>query len=441
MLAPPDDSNRPEPLSAPSEDRSLPSEDRSPESATPRDQSRLRAELSRGVALLRGAGPEYPVGLSLIAFSIAAPVFIRLSAPGARSDIAAHAAVAARMVKDGGWISYTLWYPLIYLTSSGSSDPKLLRELSVGFLLIAVVAKTLLVYYFSWVSTRHRTASAIIAMLMLVAMPIINPWNSHAIYSGQISANVWHNSTQIFALPFSVAAFIAAVALLRVQTMPRAALLGITILASTLAKPNYTLALLPALGLMLLWTLLRAKTQAPRVLAMLCLVSLPSMLLLAYQYLVVYGQSGTASTVLSFAPFATWTLFTDNIPLSILRSVAGPLAVLLLLPRKARTDPALVLSWMVLGVALVQLASFAERLVNGPIATAGDFFWGTFSAVFMVFVASAIALARTYLAGPHSSGRRVALFAAVMIMTVHAATGLYYLGRAGEGGFPVWRYR
>jgi len=345
------------------------------------------------------------------------------------------------MVKDGGWISYTLWYPLIYLTSSGSADPKLLRELSVVFLLIAVVAKTLLVYYFSWVSTRHRTASAIIAMLMLVAMPILNPWNSHAIYSGQISANVWHNSTQIFALPFSLAAFISAVALLRIQTLPRAVLLGIMILASTLAKPNYTLALLPVLGLMLLWTMIRAKIQAARVLAMLCLVFLPSTLLLAYQYLVVYGQSGTANAVLSFAPFATWTLFTANIPLSVLRSVAGPLVVLLLLPRKARADPAIVLSWMVLGVALLQLALLAERQLNGPLATAGDFFWGTFSAIFMVFIAAAIALARTYLDGPHSSGRRVALFAAVMIMTVHAATGLYYLERAGEAGFPVWMLR
>jgi len=345
------------------------------------------------------------------------------------------------MVKDGGWITYSLWYPLIYLTSSGSSDPKLLRELSVVFLVIAVVAKTLLVYYFSWVSTRHRSASAIIAVLMLVAMPIMNPWNSRDIYSGQISANVWHNSTQIFALPFSLAAFVGAVALLRIQTMPRAALLGITILASTLAKPNYTLALLPVLGLMLLWTMLRAKIPAPRVLAMLCLVFVPSTLLLAYQYKVVYGHSGTASAVLSFAPFATWTLFTANIPLSIFLSVAGPLVVLLLLPRKARTDPALVLSWLVLGVALLQLALFAERRLNGAIASAGDFFWGTFSAIFMVFIASAIALARTYLAGPHSQGRRVALFAAVMILTLHAATGLYYLARAGEGGFPVWMLR
>ena len=407
--------------------------------APPQYAGRIRIQLSRFVGLLRGAGPEYPIALSIIALSIAAPILIRLSAAGSQSDIPAHAALAAERVRDGGWISYTLWFPLIYFTSSGSSDPTILRELSVFFLLIAVVAKTLLAYYFSWVATRHRAASAIIAVLMLVAMPLMNPWNPQDIYLGQISPNVWHNSTQIFALPFSLAAFIAALALLRIQTMPRAFAFGIMVLASTLAKPNYTLTLLPVLGLMLLWEMFRAKIRPARQVALVCVAFLPVALLLATQYLLVFGKGSVSGTVLTFAPLAVWRSYSTNIPVSIGLSIAGPFFVLLALPDKRRSDPALVLSWLVLAVSILQLALLAQRLPGGAIALDGNLFWGSYSAIFMVFITSAISLGKTYLSSQDAQRPRIALFASVVILTLHAGTGIYYVGRAGVQDFPVSR--
>ena len=68
----------------------------------------LRSQFARLSAFIRSAGPEYPVVLSLISASVAAPILIRLSAAGAQSDIPAHAAMATEMVRDGGWLSYTL---------------------------------------------------------------------------------------------------------------------------------------------------------------------------------------------------------------------------------------------------------------------------------------------------------------------------------------------
>ena len=70
------------------------------------------------------------------------------------------------------------------------------------------------------------------------------------------------------------------------------------------------------------------------------------------------------------------------------------------------------LAWLVLGVSVLQLTLLAERLTGGAIAMDGNFFWGSYSAIFMVFVVSAISLAGAILDGPTARGRRAAMWAA-----------------------------
>lgn len=393
-----------------------------------RPDARGEVLADQAAGVFRGSGLWAPVALAVLAASVAAPVLLRLSQ--GHSDISAQAAMAARMVQGGGWISYTLWYPLIYLTSSGSADPALLRSVSVSFLVAAVVAKTLAVYYLSWACTRHRAAAAAIALLMLVAMPLHSPGLAQGIYLGNVTPNVWHNSTQMFALPFGLAAFVAAVALLRAPTRSRALLCGLLTLVSTMAKPNYTLALLPVLGLALLWTMRQAGTRPVRQLAVICLASLPAVLLLGSQYLLVFGRNGVRQTHLVVAPVAVWGTYSASIPVSIGLSMAGPLAVLLVLPRRWRHNEAMVLAWLVLGVSVLQLTLLAERLASGAIAMDGNLFWGSYSAIFMVFVVSAVSLARAFLDGPTSRGRRAAMVAAAVVLSLHAGSGIYYLVRA-----------
>jgi len=91
------------------------------------------------------------------------------------------------------------------------------------------------------------------------------------------------------------------------------------------------------------------------------------------------------------------------------------------------------------GVAVVAL--LAERFKDGRISLDGNFFWGSYSAIFMLFVVSAISLARAFFDGPTSGGRRAALFAAFIVLALHAGTGFYYLERAGVSGFPVLSFQ
>lgn len=382
----------------------------------------------RADGVIRRPGFAVPVALAVLAASVALPVLLRLSQ--GHSDIPVHAAMAAKMVQNGDWISYTLWYPLIYLTSSGSTDPALLRALSVSFLVAAVVARTLMVYYLGWAFTRRRGAAAAVALLMLVAMPLHSPGLAQSIYLGNVTPNVWHNSTQMFALPFALAAFVGAVALLRVPTRSRALLCGLLIVMSTLAKPNYALALMPVLSLALLWTMRKAGTRPSRQLTVLGLALLPAVILLGVQYILIFGSHGVAKTHLALAPFAVWNVYSASVPVSIGLSVAGPLAVLLVLPKKWRNERAMALAWLVLMASLVQVALFAEQLQSGAIASGGNFFWGSYSAMFMVFVVSAISLVRAILDGRTSLARRAALWAAALVLALHAGSGIYYVMRA-----------
>jgi hypothetical protein len=271
---------------------------------------------------------------------------------------------------------------------------------------------------------------------MLVAMPLLNPWRSEDIYLGQVSPNVWHNSTQIFALPFSLAAFVTAVGLLRVPSKSRALLFGILIFSSTLAKPNYTLALLPVLGVTLLLVMHSTSIRPMRQIAIICLTFLPVTVLLVDQYMLVFGSGGVRKTSLVFAPLAVWGTFSASVPISIGLSIAGPLAAFLALPRKLWGDKALLLAWLVLAVSALQFALLAERFRDGTLSMDGNFAWGSYSAMFMVFVVSAISLARAYCDPSASRGRRAALFAAMFILALHGGTGFYYLSRI-VSGFPV----
>lgn len=372
-----------------------------------------------------------------VALAIAIPVFLRLSDPvHVISDIPLHARLAPRMVAQGGWISYSLWYPLLFVAAGGSSNPFALQAAAVVFLTLATVARTVVAYVIAARATGRRWVGIAGALVVLLAMPLINPLNPTDIYLGQISPNVWHNSTNILVAPFALAAFAAAVSLLRSPTVRTASVFGVLGLLVVLMKPNYMLALLPMLGVMLLWSLHVGRIAWPRRVGLIALSFLPATLMLVVQYGLVFRAS-VRDTSMTIAPLAVWKQFSDNIPLSILLSVAGPLVALLVLPRIARKSHDLVLAWGALAIAVLQMSVLAEAAPGGAIDLDGNFFWGSYTAMLVVFLVSVIALARAFPAWPSGAGRRVAVVVAVVLIGLHVASGLVYVLFAGVGTFPV----
>jgi len=366
------------------------------------------------------------------------PILARLSAPDVSSDILNQARLAAGMVKDGGGLAYSVWYLLVYVLSGGTgASDRTLRIVAFGIVVLAVVARTLVAYGFALARLRRPWSSALAAIVAGLAMPIVDPTRPRLIYIGQISANVWHNATLLLAMPFSLLAFAAVVAYVRRPGVRPAALASLALLASTAAKPNYTLALLPVLAISLVVLVVRGDRPLGCAVVDGLVAGSPSVALLAYQYLHVFGATGVRGTHTVIAPFAVWSTFTPHIAGSLAVSVAGPVAALVAMPPSARRSRQVVLAWSTFLVALLQTSFLAEAAPNGMILTDGNYFWGSHAAIAVLMLVSITEMMAVVVASPDAAFRRPAVVIAGVVMAAHVATGAFYTLHAGIGGFPV----
>jgi hypothetical protein len=140
---------------------------------------------------------------------------------------------------------------------------------------------------------------------------------------------------------------------------------------------------------------------------------------------------------MTVAPLGVWRQFSDNIPLSIALSVAGPLVALVVLPAVLRRGHDVILAWGALAIAVLQMSVLAEAAPSGAVDLDGNFFWGSYTAMLVVFLVSVIALARAASAGPLRRSRVVLLAIAAGVIALHVASGVFYVLFAGVGTFPV----
>lgn len=124
---------------------------------------------------------------------IAAAAMWRLTG-GYSNDIFPHAQLAAEYAEDGSLLTYSLWYPLIWV-STGGGQPENFRAASVALLVIFVAAKALVAYGIAQSTRPHPWNSAVIAFGVTVFAPLVDPMAPRDVYLGQITATFWHNST------------------------------------------------------------------------------------------------------------------------------------------------------------------------------------------------------------------------------------------------------
>jgi hypothetical protein len=258
-----------------------------------------------------------------------------------------------------------------------------------------------------------------VALFLAFAMPIVNWWNYENVYLGQIAPNVWHNSTTIVAMPAVILLFYASLRSLEkpvFKNMASTAALG---LMTVLIKPNYAIAWLPVF---VPWFSLRAymkDVSKPHILNQLVLVIGPLIVVLLIQSFVVYNDANSRIIV---APLGVWTLYSPHPSLSLLLSLAFPLAVLILYWRSLVRDESVLFAWVVFAVALLQFILLAEA---GPRFSDGNFGWGMCMALYLLFLASANLLLRQPI-----SIRSVSAFG---FLALHFGSGLYYYWRIVKG--------
>lgn len=217
-----------------------------------------------------------------------------------------------------------------------------------------------------------------ISVAASVAAGVYAPMIHDRLYARIGTPNVWHNPTQVLLVPLALAGFFAAERWLREQSRPLWWSATGLLVATTLVKPNYALAFIPALGLYVV------ICDRHRIAGAIGMVT-PTIVVLAAQYVLVFGnppvtgsEAGIALGMISDPGF--------RLVLAVL-ALGFAFAVLGAAPRPLPRG--LLLAWLLVAIAFAQRMFLIE---TGSRAPAGNWHWGYFIALKVVLTYSAVAL-------------------------------------------------
>lgn len=264
-------------------------------------------------------------------------------------------------------------------------------------------------------------------------------------YLGVFTANPFHNATYMAARPFAVLAFLWYVKLLDVYEqgysgcwrLPKEAESGVAmcdyiffavfLLLATMTKPSFTIVLVGAAGLIMVWRMLRSKFKnfIPTIQLGLCFI--PTFIDLLYQYKGVFVPTEGEEGGIGFTFGEIWGLYCDNIPLAICLGVGFPLAVLVLNFKQLKTNTMFRFSWQ------IYLMSFAMAFFvyeKGFRWADFNFSWGYMYGIFFTFLGAVMVLL------PATGQKKKPLWLALQWLPFlwHVVCGVYYFYGIAQGG-------
>lgn len=226
-------------------------------------------------------------------------------------------------------------------------------------------------------------------------------------YLGVFSPNPFHNATYMAARPFAILAFLWFVKLLPVYegglkhlrggTEGREAnlldyvLFSVFLLVSTMTKPSFTLVMVSAAGLVMLYRLFRSGFRNFLPTVQLGLAFVPTFLDLLYQYRGVFVPKDGAEGGVGFCFGDVWKNVCDNIPLAVCLIVAFPLMVLVLNFKELKTNTLYRFSWQLFLAGLAETFLLYEK---GFRKFDFNFSWGYMYGAFFCHMGSLVLLSQ-----------------------------------------------
>lgn len=250
-------------------------------------------------------------------------------------------------------------------------------------------------------------------------------------YLGVFTANPFHNATYMAARPFTMLAFFWYVKLL--DEYEKGAdkrdyiLFSLFLLLATMTKPSFTIVLLGAAGLIILYRMFRTKFEnfKPTIILGLCFI--PTFLDLLYQYKGVFVPDEGAEGGMGFCFGDVWSLYCDNIPLAIGIGVGFPMLVLVCNWKELRTNTLFRFSWQLFGMGFLMAFFLYEKGFREPDF---NFSWGYMCGIFFAFVGALEVLLKE----TAKKRRPVLLVAQWLAYLWHIVCGLYYFMGIFKGG-------
>lgn len=353
----------------------------------PAPSNAAQSEASPKTAEHLAAGGDLVLRLafSLIIALISAPIFVAFRETA--SDNITHTAVAASL-----WAGEAEWPPnFLYFFTLGLfgwmiGDTTQL-ELSTTILLSAAVGLKAFLTTVLFKSLAPRVAfvtnaAATTVLVFSFALPVTFLLGlNNAYYLGNITPNVWHNSTTIFLMPFAFGAFMLQARDLEAGTTRHVGMISFLVIIGLFVKPSFFFAYAPATAL---WILIRFKRidhplSAARPIVLGGIVT-------AGIYFAVYhlnqGSFQHEDSGVAISPFTVWTYFVPakHIPIALFGSFLAPILYLAFGLRPARS------AWMAYAVLLMAfgLLLFALVTETGPRQGHGNFSWQTIVCAYLL---------------------------------------------------------
>lgn len=258
--------------------------------------------------------------------------------------------------------------------------PALLVTL-VGYLWTALLLRNRFLKLAATELKHQLVLSWISAIVCMIVAPILLFTLGQRLIIGYINPNVWHNPTFSLLKPFALWIYFFVIDHWREKISWKQWLaLGLMTGLSILAKPNFILSFLPALGLLLFLQTLSLRRLPWKLLSAMVI---PAILVLAYQYVIMYSLN--AENQIYMVPFKT-AMFSAgnaiNMVIFYLLSLLFPLLVSLFSCKLLRDRFGFNLVWLNFGITFITWLLFVEL----PHMSSLDFLWGPNLAVFILFV-------------------------------------------------------
>lgn len=278
-------------------------------------------------------------------------------------------------------------------------------------------------------------------------------------YLGVFTANPFHNATYMAARPFAILAFFWFVRLLDCYGQgyggkrgKHYVLFSLFLLLATMTKPSFTLVMVGASGLVMLYRLFRSGFHnfVPTIQLGLCFV--PTFIDLLYQYKGVFVPKEGEEGGIGFCFGEVWGLYCDNIPLAIGIAIGFPLLVFVCHIRQMKDiwkrDSVYRFSWQIYWMSFAMAFFLYEK---GFRKEHFNFSWGYMYGIFFCFVGAlqlllkdtADAIAAWNTAGSDKAGQKrpwPVHFVQKLLLGVqwaaylwHVVCGLYYFRDLFQG--------
>ncbi len=289
-------------------------------------------------------------------------------------------------------------YSLMYLTLG------LLDRLPMGgvwiaaflviLLLFGILATKMLLQYL--LPKQNKWVVWIYAFLCNMVFPITMayvPYFGDFRYKGMLNFNIYHNSTYIGMKPFALLAVLFLFRILKTYAEQRMSwkdwvgLAGM-MLAATAFKPNFIVGFAVAILVVLIVDFIRVRGKHFLNFVIMGSTVLPGFFLTLYQRAALY-EADSAGSQLKIGFLTALRAVVKHPEIPLLLSFVFPLVVLAFCIKDLKSDKFYRFAWLHM---LINLAMTVMLYETGARLRHGNFFWGSYFAIGVVFILSVVKL-------------------------------------------------